>query len=102
MVRKKINSSVECLDKYEVEDKGFIEDIGFRKSIASFSFGNNLLLQNNVAPAALQNLFEDKTTCQDTIHPSTSATSNEVISSTDNESFSIREAINSNRRLFFE
>lgn len=43
MVRKskrKTDSSVECLDVYEIEDEGFIEgDYNFGNSVATFSFG---------------------------------------------------------------
>lgn len=38
--KRKTDSSVECLDVYEIEDEGFIEgDYNFGNSVATFSFG---------------------------------------------------------------
>lgn len=46
--KKKDSSDVESLDMYNLEEDGFIEgDIDAGRSIASFSFGSNVLLQNN-------------------------------------------------------
>lgn len=48
MRRRKIDSSVESLDTYELEEDGFIEgDLNIGNSIASFNFGMSEALQSN-------------------------------------------------------
>jgi hypothetical protein len=47
--RKSSNANVESLDAYDIDEDGFIEgDLNIGKPIASFSFGSNTGMVNNI------------------------------------------------------